>query len=203
MSITNSLDQSITEFPEKNIRYLAHQLAMNHFNVSAYDLYSDLAKSHGMDRDKMFQEVFDMKLSKGKYVDIDQVTGDRINTPYKESRNILIIGAGASQNAFTDLLLAKDAQEEILESIIVADGITKEVEGKVLKIDTPISLRYFLEFYENWKRGNDKEKGRLLKVTSGIKNEDLNQYLTEQLLNQKSYLYGLGEKYYKRTKWSR
>ncbi|MHA7099568.1 SIR2 family protein [Roseivirga pacifica] len=156
-----------------------------------------------MDRDKMFQEVFDMKLSKGKYVDIDQVTGDRINTPYKESRNILIIGAGASQNAFTDLLLAKDAQEEILESIIVADGITKEVEGKVLKIDTPISLRYFLEFYENWKRGNDKEKGRLLKVTSGIKNEDLNQYLTEQLLNQKSYLYGLGEKYYSELRKSR
>lgn len=186
---------------EQSLEYLAHQLAFNHFKVSSYDLeFSEHKKTLYTPR-MLYQTVFDhTELGAIKILN----HRNDVQTP---SRNILVIGAGASYNAFEDIPLAIKAQEKILDEIIITKQVPIQYEdGAISSVYKELSFYYFIEYYKRW----DKNQCDISPLTNLKENEedplndiDINRYLRDELINEDSFLSGLGDKYLSELRKSR
>ncbi len=151
-----------------DLKALAEHLALNYFNSCSIDIYPD---QRGAQKDKLIdlkEKVFE---DKGEF----ELSNIENNTPY---RNILVIGAGATSNAFSDIPLATKAISDIQEKIVLQKV---PIEGTDLEF-TDLNFDYFIKFYQlafpevsqifNWKPED---------LTSTFNDADLNRYLADAL----------------------
>ncbi len=139
-----------------NLKFLAYELAQNHYYNSAYDLLSPdkqkkVKTKGGRFGPALMREILGPKPNvKASKLNIGK--GTRLefksNLPQigKPSRNILVIGAGATYNAFQNIPLGQDAQRLILSNIKVAEVLDPDTENK-----EPISFEYFIEYYRAYR----------------------------------------------------
>ncbi|MCO6359158.1 hypothetical protein GBO34_12090 [Roseivirga pacifica] len=196
-------------FPHKSLEYLASQLALNHFYGTSLDICNNRKSKFKIEEAKLREDVFTKKLNRIQ-------TPEGVKDHLGKTRNILVIGAGASQNAFSDLYLASDAQEEIEKRIIITDQIIhpkrrRKNSGEPIK--ESLNLNYFLKFYKCWHGidSNTREEAKKSKnlnvinkeLSSELDNKTLNDHIIRELWNENSYLNSLGQKYYSEVRKAR
>ena len=134
----NKLEEKYIHNPEKNLKALAEQLALNYFNRASIDFHRDQRENETEIRrlKRLKKIVFNNKdqyrLSRSCY---------KTNDAY---RNILVIGAGATFNAFENIPLAHQAISDIQERIKLGN-IRHNNE------DVSLNFDYFITFYQYFK----------------------------------------------------
>ncbi|MDO5972054.1 SIR2 family protein [Flavivirga aquimarina] len=139
-----------------NLKLLAKELAYNYFDASSIDLYPKCDNESNEKKESEYRinegKISDLKKDvikdfvegiEGKSLEINEES--RISdSSIKYSRNILVIGAGCSYNAFENIPLADKAIEEIHKRTVVdksnnltffdllGNGLLEKTEGKKL-----------------------------------------------------------------------
>ena len=152
------------ENTHKNLRILAEQLALNHFNDVSIDYLPE-------QYDNLSYKSKLLKI-KHKIFSTESLSDPQANVPH---RNILVIGAGATFNSFTKIPLAKKAIQDIQKGIIV----TEIASGKN---SIELDFDYYIKFY----RFLHPELPQVFKLdeeTLGeeFNNEVINNYLFETI----------------------
>lgn len=129
---------------EKHLKELAVQLALNYVDASAIDLFQDKTKE-GIRRELKKQRnfVFQNESAKDYY--------EKGNVKNYTGRNILVLGAGCTFNAFSDIPLGNEVKEMLLEKIVIwgsIDGNTPGYGEGNAPIDFLFFARFVLEFFE-------------------------------------------------------
>nr|WP_321237179.1 SIR2 family protein [uncultured Psychroserpens sp.] len=182
---------------EENLKLLASQLALNHFNRAAIDFYKNQqTESDNLEADKQKlvekQEEYNNQIDKIKneVFDFSKIKKDAneeiIKSFYDNNiyRNILVIGAGATFNAFQKLSIADTAISDIQEKIVLGNI---KIRGK----PKPLSFDYFITFYQYFKSEFESDLS-LDDLKKKLKYDVLNSYLSEELKVDKKVLENLG-----------
>lgn len=161
---------------------LAHQLALNHINVSSYDFFSNEKES------KVYiQSEIDEAFIESEF--FNSLSDDEKKAFCLPTRNILVIGAGATFNSFENIPLATSAQNRILEEIVISNRVFPATPQD----NTPqkLTLKYFLDYFKEWSYAEGAPP-----ASKTLHNGILNDYLANELENSNSFLGGIGDKYF-------
>ena len=97
----------------ENLNELATELAKNHFVSSSVDMKKIFERNEA---ESVIKHLIDNTFE-GEEADKFRYLSDLQNSGYK--RNILVIGAGCTRNAFDDIPTANEAIKKIYDSIVL------------------------------------------------------------------------------------
>lgn len=176
----------------EDLYLLAKELSLNQFDNASIDVFQGqyLEKSEAIEKGKNHKVLLS---------DLNNAVFKSSNNPRNNpNRNILVLGAGATNTAFNDVPLAKEAITQIQSRIKVDSHKFKDSSGK----KSSISFDYFIKTYQSlkkgdlpsiidirgfWEKENKTDKYKYIEnIILGHAPEDLNVH----------YLVSLGEKYF-------
>lgn len=196
------------KYSVNNLKHLANELAQNHFYNSVYEFLNERDKKIIKEgkgkiaiKDKILKKADKngFKLLKLAYPKQEQDQDKKFNTidglpiSQKASRNILILGAGATYNAFKNIPLAQEAQIRLQKNIIVKKF--KASESKKISID----FYHFIEFFKIFQRKNatvkELEKNQYLLLDENF--DEINKHLKNvfEKSDDRNILHEIASKY--------
>lgn len=171
---------------QKNLERLGYQLAYNYAEGSILDLFIQSGEKV-KEKLPVFQKRW---LEKVLRKDIKEPNGSEafgrsiINDSDDYVRNVLVLGAGSSFNAFENIPLAGQAIKQISSGIRI---------GSILE-NEEINFDYFIKFCKAFK--DDKYNHALYKDSEGLINKAFNEALHEEFQSPGfSYLKETGDKF--------